>query len=96
MPHRALESENGEEISLVQIYAQLKVVQNEITNMKSDINNKHLENRADYNRLDMRVTDLDKALWRVKIKIATYSALGSLFGGVVTSLIVKGIQSAMH
>jgi hypothetical protein len=68
------------------------VILERIVNMKDDINTKHEQNRSSIHSINNRLQIIQDGLWKLKIRIAVYSAVAGVFTTIITSIIAAGIK----
>jgi hypothetical protein len=61
------------------------VIVERVANLNKDIDVKHRQNRADIHRLGNGLQEACDEIWKLKVRMAVYSALA----GIVTTVIVK-------
>jgi hypothetical protein len=83
--------DRNEEISLIDLYAGQKVLQGQVADMRIDVQNKHSENRNSIHEIRGDIQDVKDSVWKLKIKMAGYSAIA----GVATTLVVKLVDYAI-
>lgn len=75
------------EKSLSDLYALLMVLEERVSTIKLDLQLKHKENRASIHSLRNDVQTVKDEIWKVKIKIASYAALGGVLAQVLSSVV---------
>jgi hypothetical protein len=68
------------------------VILERIINMKDDINTKHEQNRSSIHSINNRLQIIQDSVWKLKIKIAAYSAVAGVITTIITSIIAAGIK----
>jgi hypothetical protein len=68
------------------------VILERIINMKDDINTKHEQNRSSIHSINNWLQIIQDDVWKLKIKIAVYSAVAGVITTIITSTIAAGIK----
>jgi len=63
----------------------LGVLGERVSNLKSDLDTKHTQNRRDIHLLRNSVEELNQQIWLLKVKIAGYSSAA----GILTAVFIK-------
>jgi hypothetical protein len=72
------------------------VIIERIDNMKTDVREKHIQNRKDIHDIRAQLEELFGELWKLKLKIAFYSGAGSVIGAIVGVVASKIFEALVH
>jgi hypothetical protein len=78
----------GEQEQLVNLQIGQAVINEKLSNMEIGVNAKHVQNRSSIHDLNNKMQLVIDDVWKLKIKIVSYSSLA----GAITTLVVKLIE----
>lgn len=84
--------EHQDEISIVDLYANQKVMIQRMDSQEDIQKENHKENRAAIHSTRNEMQKISNEVWKLKIKIAGYSAVGGAIAAVVGHLIDKAMK----
>lgn len=79
-------------VSLVDLKVGQAVMLERIDNMQKDVNTKHEENQRDKHKFRNDIQNIANDVWKLKIKIAGYSAVGGAIAAVIGKLIEHALK----
>lgn len=87
------ERHNGsDEISLIDLYANQKVMISRQDSVEKTTASNHTENQKVQNKLSEDILKVANEVWKLKIKIAGYSAVGGAIAAIIGHLIDKALK----
>lgn len=86
----------GEEVSLIDLKVGQAVILERLDNTQHDVDVKHKQNRSDIHLFRALLQHCVDDIWKLKIKMAIYSAVGGIISGICTAVVVHFVEKMIE